>query len=76
MQSTQGLGKELENIFHAFILTFYLGLDAFLQWGHTQPLCSKVCQGRVQRRAVFACLEFIVLFRAEIEESAGISQVK
>lgn len=63
-------------VLYVFTFTFYLGLDAFLQRGHTQPLGSKVGQGRVQRRAVFACLEFIVLSRAETEELVGISQVR
>lgn len=72
LQSTQ----EQDNCFHVFVLTLYLGLDAFLQRGHPQPFGSKVCQGRVQRRAVFACLELIVLFRAKTEESAGISLVR
>lgn len=59
------VGNELINDFHAFILAFYLGLDAFLQGGDTQPLCSRVSQGRVQRRAEFACFKLIVLFRAD-----------
>lgn len=70
------MDNELDKGFHAFILTFYLGLDAFLQGGHTQPLCSRVSQGRVQRRTVFACFKLIVLFRADTRESGGISWVK
>lgn len=71
------MGNELDNGFCVNrMFTFYLGLDAFLQGGHPQPLCSRVGQGRVQRRAVFACFKLIVLSRADTEKSGGISWVK